>query len=211
VRVIAAIALLALVPLAGTRAAPAAQDPPGLYLVRPDLRLCPSPLCGGAWVRRVNRTETRCAGGASRRECSVASISGVAVPAQAGSLVRGRIVPAGIAGFPELGRLAATSAWRAASPGTPAGTVYRVADNGARCVTHPCFALAAVVAGTSRRVTLSGIDLSATGTPPALERRIRALLARGGLYLAGTIRVVPDEGPAGDGRTLVATAFWLPA
>jgi hypothetical protein len=211
VRVIVAIALLALAPLAGTRAASAAQDPPGLYLVRPDLRLCPSPLCGGAWVRRVNRIETRCVGGVSRRECYVASISGVAVPAKAGGLVRGRIVPAGIAGFPELGRLTATSAWRAGGSGTPTGTVYRVADNGVRCVTHPCFSLGAVASGTSRRVTLSGIDLSATGASPALERRARALLARGGLYLAGTIRVVPDEGPAGDGRTLVAAAFWLPS
>ena len=44
------------------------------YLLRPDLRRCASPLCGGYFIRRVNSGLTRCANGRQMSECYVASI-----------------------------------------------------------------------------------------------------------------------------------------
>src|SRR5689334_3081269 len=44
------------------------------YLLRPDLRRCASPMCGGYFVRRVNSGLTRCANGRQMSECYVASI-----------------------------------------------------------------------------------------------------------------------------------------
>ena len=47
---------------------------PGFYQLRPDLRLCMWPYCGGDFVRLVNRTQTQCANGAFAPECYVAQL-----------------------------------------------------------------------------------------------------------------------------------------
>src|SRR5437763_14453597 len=44
------------------------------YSARPDLRRCIAPLCGGWWVKRVNRASTQCADGSYASECYVATI-----------------------------------------------------------------------------------------------------------------------------------------
>ena len=44
------------------------------YLVRPDLRKCASPMCGGYFVRQVNSGLTRCANGRQMSECYVGSL-----------------------------------------------------------------------------------------------------------------------------------------
>src|SRR5690349_18520236 len=44
------------------------------YLVRPDLRKCASPMCGGYFVHQVNSDLTRCANGRQMSECYVSSI-----------------------------------------------------------------------------------------------------------------------------------------
>src|SRR4051812_48751290 len=41
------------------------------YTVTPDPRLCPSPLCGGYHVKRVNRQNTVCANGTRTPSCYV--------------------------------------------------------------------------------------------------------------------------------------------
>ena len=44
------------------------------FLLRRDTRICPAPKCGGAFVHRVNFTETRCADGTLLPECYVAEV-----------------------------------------------------------------------------------------------------------------------------------------
>src|SRR5690348_3010862 len=44
------------------------------YVIRPDLRRCAAPGCGGSFVKRVNYTTTRCADGSSADECYVATV-----------------------------------------------------------------------------------------------------------------------------------------
>lgn len=46
----------------------------GLYEVRPDLRRCVSPLCGGYWLRAVNHQQTTCFDGTVADACYVAEI-----------------------------------------------------------------------------------------------------------------------------------------
>jgi len=205
--VVIAASLLAVAGMAG--AAPAAGGAASAYyLVRPDPRLCPSPICGGAWVRRVNHPTTRCVDGSDARECYVASVIG---SPQGGTftLARGRLVPAVIEGFPELGALRVSATWEHAGISAWRGPVYRVRDNGVRCVTSPCFSFSAAKLETTKRTTLSDVDLTRVGGQPAFLGKAKRALAGGGLIVAGTVRVVPDAGPAGDGRVLVATQFWL--
>jgi hypothetical protein len=204
----AALALLA------TSLSSAASPAASHYLVRPDLRLCPSPMCGGAWVRRVNHPLTRCVDGAARPACYVASVTGVAgLPssARAGSvLVRGRLVPARIDGFPGLGALAASAAWRPAGKLEPHGTTFRVADNGVRCITSPCFSLTAVALEDGGRRTVSELDLGRAGASTADVARAQKAVDGGGLLVTGGVRTVLNAGPAGTGRRLRATQLWLP-
>lgn len=187
--------------------------------LRADQRECPSPMCGGFFVRRVNRAQTRCVDGAARPECYVAEVelertglTGVALERASaglgdGALVRGRIVPRSADGFPGLGDLDASEVWL--RTGRTSGRVYRVRDTGLACVASPCFSFRAGLVNGQTRTSLSSVELSGVGGSAALLRRARTAMRTGSLLVAGTIRAVPDAGPAGTGRELVAAALYL--
>jgi Domain of unknown function (DUF6748) len=214
---LAALTVAAVLAIAAsiTQAAPAPQDL--VYRLRGDPRLCPSPVCGGFWVTRVNAVHTRCADDTDRAACYVAAVDVSALPpAQQRrlqgvlerSLVRGRYAPADFEGFPQLRKLAVDEAWLAATSAPWAGVVYRVVDTGRRCITSPCYSLRAARVNGVVSVRLSDLDLSGVRAP-TLTARARATLKRGRLLVAGVVRAVPDAGPAGTGRVLAATQFWL--
>jgi hypothetical protein len=174
-----------------------------IFRVRPDLRMCPSPLCGGFWVRRANRATTTCVDGTARAWCYVTGIDHVR--SRGGSfLVRGQIVRSSTAGLP--GRLSATGEWAPATATPWGGAVYLVTDAGIRCVRAPCFSLRAAVVNTTLNSAVSGLDLAAVGAMPALVRKAEATLTAGGLLIAGTIRRDADGG-----RSVRATQFFLAA
>jgi hypothetical protein len=172
-----------------------------IFLVRPDLRMCPSPMCGGFWVSRVNRATTTCADGTARPWCYVAGIDH-ASPRGGNFLVRGRIVAGSTTGSP--GRLSQTEAWAPATATAWRGAVYLVTDTGIRCVRAPCFSLQAATVNTTLSSSASGLDLTAVAATPALVRRAWATLTAGGLLVAGTIRRDADGG-----RTVRAAQFFL--
>ena len=54
---------------------PAARTPPtgtAMFVAQHDMRLCPSPLCGGYWVALANGVRTRCGDGQRQARCYVA-------------------------------------------------------------------------------------------------------------------------------------------
>src|SRR5919106_94729 len=76
------------------------------YLARADPRLCPSPMCGGMWVNRLNTRATVCGDGAEQGACYAASadFSSVRVAekgrarlqrliTEGRAIARGRLVP----------------------------------------------------------------------------------------------------------------------
>ncbi|MBA3434454.1 MAG: hypothetical protein H0U08_10215 [Actinobacteria bacterium] len=203
---------------------PAASDPPrsvsSYYLARADPRLCPSPFCGGIWVRLVNREKTTCGDGAARSECyaamadlrpmrnteearaRLAELIGEGRALARGNLVRG-LVP----GFPELDVLVVSEVWTASSSRVrPRGAFYRLRDNGVRCITTPCFSTHAAVLNTGRHDDVSDVDLTRTGAPrkEQLGARTRGLLTGAGLISSGRVL------RAGKGRTFIATQFYAP-
>jgi hypothetical protein len=195
-------ASLALVASAG------AAGPTTTFLLQPDPRLCPSPRCGGVWVQRVNHTRTRCLDGALALRCYVARVRGA--PVTPGMLARGRLVQAGLDGFPGLAELRVVTSWRPALT-APRGTreaVFRVRDTGIRCVTTPCFSWRASALESSRTVALSAVDLRALDALPAARARVEAELVRGGALLAGTLATVPEPGRPRSGVELVVTQAW---
>lgn len=203
-------------------AAPAASDPPrsvsSYYLARADPRLCPSPLCGGIWVKLVNRDRTTCSDGIARPECYAASVDLRLMRnteeargrlsqliGEGRALARGKLVRGRVQGFPELDVLVVSEVWRASSsPARPRGVFHRLRDNGVRCVTIPCFSTHAARLNSGRHVDVSDIDLARTGAPrmEQLEARIRGDFTGAGVIASG--RVIR----MGKGRTLVATQFY---
>ena len=203
--------------------APASGDPPrsvsSYYLARADARLCPSPMCGGIWVKLVNTSATACGDGTRRKECYAASadLSRLRIDGKGRELLqrlvtegravaRGKLVRGRVDGFPELDTLVVSEVWTASSSLNRArGVFHRLRDNGVRCVTTPCFSTHAARLNSGRHVNVSDVDLSRSGAPIAEQRRALAQVSGPGLIAAG--RVVAE----GRGRTYVASQFYVRA
>lgn len=209
------LALLAVLVLPGA-ALPATASPPpvvarSIYVVRPDPRLCPSPLCGGYWVSRANRSSTRCHDGLLRPRCYVALAVGEwnRRPLRAGlpenTLVRAALGPWTFNGFGDLGAIVVTEIWKPAGDNRPTGDFFRIRDIGVRCVRAPCFSMRARRLNRPFRATVSDLDLSrAMLTPEEVAEAEAALTTLGGLVVAGRIAAT-----AGGGRLLSASQVFL--
>jgi uncharacterized protein DUF6748 len=211
---------------AGLLAGPGTSSPAPphhLYRVRPDPRLCPSPMCGGYFVASVDATPTTCYDGVRRPACYVAAVGLDALPATSRSraraalaapaaLAEGRLVAFRSNVAPRLAALAAHAVWRpAGSAGESGETIFRVVDTGIRCIRAPCFSLRATAAETGRVVRLSGVDLDAPGVTSGSLRRATDLLGRDGVLVGGSLRADREPGWPAAGRVLDAAQVWLPA
>jgi hypothetical protein len=190
------------VSLAGAIAATGSPPPlsSAFYLVEPDPRLCPSPLCGGYWVSLANRELTRCHDGAFRGRCYVArGVDEHRHPLEgglpAGGLARADLEPWAFEGLGKLGVLVVARAWPPIGSGPRRGAVYRLRDTGIRCIRAPCFWLRASALNRSSSAELSDLDLRPVGASPAELRRSQALLrSRSGLFATGKIAATPIGG-----------------
>ena len=168
------------------------------YSARHDYRRCMYPMCGGYWVKRVNKSTTQCADGKWAAECYVAEIvwSNAGLDGSAtGDLLRGSIVKKTYNGL-QYGAFKPTEVWAAASTDTPSGSFYRVEDKGIVCVRAPCFDTAADKLNATTSRTLS--DLSGT-----LALKAEDALATQKLIIAGAV-----SNTWGGGRALSVTQFW---
>lgn len=202
-------------------AGPAAGDPPrgvsSYYLARADPRLCPSPFCGGIWVKLVNQEKTTCGDGGARPECyaAMADLGRLRIGeegrarlsrliTEGRALARGKLVHGRVAGFPELDVLVVSEVWTASSSAArPQGIFRQLHDNRVRCVTTPCFSIRAAVLNTRLHADISDVDLDSSGAPMREQRRAHKRIATDGLIATG--RVVRE----GAGRAFVATQFYV--
>jgi hypothetical protein len=176
-----------------------------------DRRLCPSPLCGGYYVQRVNLA-------AGPTYVAAIDYNGLALDPGARAaverglgLLRGRLVPRMLGGRSYM-VLAVGEAWLSSSgPRPPAGTFYRLQDNGIVCITDPCFSLHLAALNRLYATDVSGLDLTPSGAPAEeIEKAHEALAALGeGILAAGYIR--PAPGSVGMGRTFFASQFYMKA
>lgn len=190
-----------------------------VFTARPDYRRCVAPLCGGYFVKLVNKKLTQCADGSLQSECYVSSIIYGSGPINASIssfanktplLLLGRIVPKTYDGFGNLGLLVAKEAYRSATENTASGNFYGVTNNGIVCITTPCFSYDEALLNTANRITkLSDVNLEMSGASPDAIASAYQLLANGGtLYAAGKNQKY--QGFAGTGLRLVAQQFYLP-
>jgi hypothetical protein len=202
----------------------AASD--GWFVVRADARKCPSPTCGGWFIKRVNVALTTCLDGVARAECYVAALdwSGTrfsdderAKLASAPVVMHGRMAAAS---HPEWSGqrcvdLRVSDVWApAVAPDlvdgylTVSATLARAWDNGTRCITTPCPSWTEEKLNTSRRQPIAGVDLSwSCADDRQLDEANTALASAEGLLVDGIDGWV--SGPGGTLRALYGLNFYL--
>jgi hypothetical protein len=190
----------------------------GYYAVAPDPRLCPSPLCGGYWVARVNQPLTDCADGTRAQRCYVAELDLAATGLSPGQiarvrsatghlLLRGAIVAKTFPAFGNLGVLRGREAWIGHARVVASGTFYRARDTGIVCIAYPCPTVRIALLGQERPTqTIAGVDLRDVAADPA--DGYAQLNTPEGLVAAGDL--VEVSGPAGSSHELAASEYYLP-
>lgn len=186
----------------------------GYYKVRRDQRMCPSPLCGGFWVNRVNRLQTRCADGTRARECYVAALrrmpsGGLERGSGKELLLQGRIRNHEFEGVGELGVFVVRRAWQAASTEASQGAWIGLENNATVCITSPCYSWDEHVLNRLVTRTASAIDLGGAGAPQELQDQAMQLIADGGVLIARGRNYQVEEAN-GIGLVFTATQFYLP-
>lgn len=198
-----------------------------LIVTRQDTRKCAYPMCGGYFVKAVNKARTRCADGSLQAECHAVQLNARALGwsdeqraafdaqfAQGKALVRGFLEPAP-AGFYTADQLTITEAWSAQGPKKPMGAFYSVKSTGIVCITTPCPSLAATRLNSLSRPLNPSLDLSPSGVDePTLQSAFEAL-GTSGILASGVIVPMRVTGTL-DGKparelSLIANQFYLPA
>lgn len=213
--------------VSGTASAQANLPPAGDLLpaktyyiaTRIDPRMCPSPLCGGVYVKQVNRMLTRCADGKLEQECYAPILDWSALGLLDPETIRledefrgKRVLARGAlrlvdTPYGKLPGLVATDAWRGVTGNPPSGLFRGLQPSGIVCITWPCPELAAVRLNQNQRGLVHGLDLRASGADPdELQAGYDALHQGPGLLVAGTRRRI--KGPAGSGIEIVAREFY---
>jgi len=178
------------------------------YRIRPDLRRCVSPLCGGYFVKSVNMSSTRCADGRFRPECYVAEIDGNAQAESDGAqVVRGEIVARRYERFGNLGALRLSESWKALGANQPAGTFYLVRDRGVRCIAFPCPTHHEAKLNSSFSRNIAGVNLEAAGLGDNASVVNAAMTGPEGVIVAG--QDSPVKGPGGRSFELKATQVYV--
>lgn len=190
------------------------------YVVtRIDPRMCPTPLCGGVYVKQVNRMLTRCADGKLEQDCyapildwSALGLSDSEVRRLEDDFRARRLVARAelrivASPYGPLASLVVSDAWRGVTGHTPASLVFGLQPSGIVCITYPCPVLDAVRLNQSKRRRIHGVDLAASGADAAqIEAGLGALYQGPGLLVAGARMRI--RGPAGLGIELVASEFY---
>lgn len=135
------------------------------YSTRPDTRRCMAPLCGGFWVKRVNRPYTLCSDGYYRSECYVfevqnsTGLSDAEWQAARGktNIVRADMLKQTVGSY-TVGALRASEVWTAFDGQTAAGDFYQITDKQIRCFAYPCFSLHEDRLNSASHRDLSGIE-----------------------------------------------------
>jgi hypothetical protein len=192
-----------------------------------DLRLCPSPMCGGYFVKQINKLKTICADGVLRDECHVMQLDGKALGwtqqqtddyfnnvfgAKTG-IVRGNFAHALDATTPAVSNspdtLTITEAWQAQSKNVSTNPVYHVKDLGIVCIAYPCLddtIEQLLNAWEMKDKMITDVRLNFSG---ATQTQINAgykAFAGDGILVAGTHRLTTDK----LGKLLIANQFYLP-
>lgn len=150
-----------------------AADAYTYFAIRTDLRKCMSPMCGGFFVSRVNRSITWCHDGTAADSCYTPALdwreSGLTSDAQQKlldasfrgderAIVRGHFEDQTYPSFGNLGQFVVTEAWVAENATPAEGVFVKIATNGIVCIMAPCPTLTEKALNTIRFANISQLD-----------------------------------------------------
>lgn len=197
----------------------AAVEQSTFYIVtRRDYRKCAFPLCGGYYVKQVNREQTQCADGTSAEECYVAELDLEALRLDAGAadhfrgllgdghgLARGAIGVRAYGGH-TAAVLLASEGWLGRSRQAARGKFLRLRSVSVQCNEEPCATVHAYRLNSRWNRPLAGVDLDQAGA--SQEARDEALAAMAetpeGILAAGAV----EMGAGRPLKTMVASEFY---
>ncbi len=186
------------------------------FTVKPDLRKCIAPLCGGWFVKAVNRKVTQCPDGTVKKECyvstekiNIAGLSDIQIDELHQAMSESRVLIQGrLSSSINYGVLEINNAWLSATDQAPSGIFLSVSDNGIRCVMSPCPSYDGQILNRYFIKSLAGYDLSEVGaSDEQLTFAREAVNSETGLLLAG--RFVEVTGLAGPAQGIAASQFYL--
>jgi hypothetical protein len=206
----------------GGQAVSVSTDAYTYFEITADLRKCPSPLCGGWFLKRLNRDTTICVDGQEAESCyapvldwSEANLSEDqqsklidaankdATTSGVYAIVRGVLAPTNATTRPELGRFVISEAWVAEGEGVSEGAFVRVKDNGLRCFAAPCPSLTETTLNTPRSTNIAELDWTPSGlTDREIETLTGMLASPDGILIAGDRYTVRENGQTALGRTV---------
>lgn len=203
----------------GEPAATELHDDVSTYYVvtRQDFRKCAYPMCGGYFVKRVNRAVTQCANGSWAKECHMVDLDlsalGVGedeagryrseVFGQQRGLVRGKLQS-----IKGANTLVASEAWEGATGNAPIGDAWRVNSSGIVCITSPCPSYQETHLNTGFSRNIHGVDLFMSGASEEQLSQGYQQMADDKLLVTGLH--VLFKGMHGKGIALWASEFYLP-
>lgn len=153
---------------------PSGVDAQGYYSATQDLRKCASPLCGGIFVKAVNKRTTACPDGTRKKQCYIGTANwdklGFNPFEHAGPtnlftplLLKGDIVANSDGAFGNLGEFIAEAAYRPATNNPVYGRFVALDNKGIYCITSPCFSIDQYYLNLDKQRVISGFDLNPTG------------------------------------------------
>lgn len=186
-------------------------DPTGFFLARQDYRKCASPMCGGIFIKQVNRTRMECPDGRVAKECYVGTVDWKKIGFNPfGEAAADQILLQGtVSNDIRFGLFTAKSAFSSAGNARLKGKFYGVENNGIVCISSPCFSFDEYLLNSKRTQAISDIDFSRTGADEKAIEQAYQLMAEGeAVIIVGENRRY--RGFSGIGLRLVASQFYLP-
>jgi hypothetical protein len=197
------------------------------YAITADLRKCPSPLCGGWFLDRLNQSTTTCHDGSTADVCYTPELDWSsthlsttqqgqlleaartgAFTGQVVGMVRGAFAPTNSTPQPALGKFVIAEAWVAVGDGPASGTFVWIHDNGLRCFAAPCPSLTEETVNLPQVTDIAAVDFGPAGLSHSeIETCNAAMFGPDGLVVAGDRYTVQANGSTAPGRT--ATAAYL--
>ncbi len=211
----------------------AKADAPGstytYYFVKPDLRRCAAPMCGGMFYRLANADTTRCLDGKLAEQCYAASTDwsriglgevGMAKVTEAlnknafgpgtSLLVRAVVGTKDWGnGLGKFANLRPSEAWIAQGANEAAGVVAKIEDSGVRCFAAPCPSLRERKLNSTVKVDIASLGWDKSGASDDAIGVALDKMHTDGLIVSGYRTTV--SGPAGQAKARTVTQFWLRA
>jgi hypothetical protein len=192
---------------------------PSYYIVtRPDARRWAWPMCGGYFVKEVNKPKPRRADGTWQREGHALELDASALGwskeelarfneqfGQRHALVRGKLQQME-RGSRKADVLAIDEGWLAQALSRPIGTFFGVKDTGIVCIMFPCLSIHERTLNFRVQRLRAGVDLAASGASnEQVEAGYKAHSEPAGILAVGEHQIV--SGSAARGLKLAASEF----